>query len=134
MALGYDWMAAQAGANRHNAAQRRIGEQHAQTLADLDYQGRRSGLEDSALARSMLERQFGEDRRQFDVGNEQFGTRMNLLRELVNRQQPDYFGQPQPAPQRPMAGIGSGGNSFQPPQQGGFNPELRNYLMRYLRG
>lgn len=114
-----------------------------QSLADFEDAERAGSLEDASLAR-----QLARDR--FTQQGEQFGQRMNLLREILSRQAPDFYADatPQAGPSamqrggvRMVAGrspMPQGGGAFMRESGGAqeidFQPELRNYLMRYLRG
>ena len=131
MALGFDWGAAMDGQNRRLEQQRAIGERYAMDRANLGFDEQRSGLLDAAQARQMRDRQFGEQGRQFD-------SRMNILREMFARPQPQFFGGMDQVPQMNpgvSAGVGSGGFGMNKPMRtDGLNPTLENYLLRYLRG
>lgn len=95
-----------------------------ESLADRDYT-RRTAMED---------RQFGEQGRQFDA-------RINVLRELLGRKMPDFYGggAPAAAPAGVAATIGSAGGP--PGNKRGFLPwgadqmsgaPVNNFLARFL--
>jgi hypothetical protein len=134
---------------RANAAadeRRRAGWEREDRQANREDEMARSGLEDAALARDMAQRQF-------ERGGQQFDTRMNVLREMLTRRAPDFYGGGAPARsglvdrRSGMAGYGGPGSTPVAPQRsGGFafgmdggddmglGPDIRNYLLRYLRG
>lgn len=134
MAIAFDWMGAMDGQNNRLQQQRAIGERYAMDRGNLGLQAERSGLEDAAQARMLRGRQFDEQGRQFD-------SRMNILRDLFNRPQPQFFGggmgQGQPMQQGGgfASSMGNGGMGMNKPMRtDGISGPLENYLLRYLRG
>ena len=113
--------------NAEMAARRRAAQ-------DFEDAQRQDTLANSAFGRQMAERNFGEQGRQFDA-------RINVLRELLGRKMPDFYGggAPAAAPAGLAATIGSAGGP--PGNKRGFLPwgadqmsgaPVNNFLARVL--
>lgn len=136
MGIGYDWHDAMGRQNRRLEQQRDIGARHATTLADLGYQERRSGLEDSEQARRLRDAGFGLERDQFGLESElsrgrlgMQGTFANALAQALGQRQSFGGNDVPPWMRQPMG---------QAQAQNGPGLDLReptrNYLMRFLKG